>query len=444
HRFEEINPFDMDSTPIVHKTSPFSIDPEINAKITMWIGEVWRLDTAAIVYANNSSLSERNGVAQYIFGLGGPEIPNEISQAGGECRIGEVLMTSGGNLKTRYVVHTCCPTFNQKYLSASENALNSCYRAALGLSSEHNLSTMAFSCIHTSSRQFPSELGTHVALRTIRRHLEKHGQHLKNVILCLESEIDIESYKKLMPLYFPRTEAELQLAQRTLPKDCGNKFGEKEIEERRLRAQDTKKEDPDIIKKKKIENRTVEQVEQERIQSMYEDCLDRSRTTDLSNIARLNFIYQVASSDGSPIVVVIGSHMDPSRDDLDSVLLYFIRIFEGLAQREFSIMYFHSNMSSVPLPEMAWLKKLLLIVEHKYSKQLTDLHVIHPTFFFKATFKVLRGFLLYDRFPTRIVYHNNLNKFKDIVGRLNLPKSVFSYEFKYNDVVEYSVESHEG
>ncbi|EFA78021.1 ganglioside induced differentiation associated protein 2 [Heterostelium album PN500] len=475
--FETINPYDLEAGTIVHREPLFPIDHNINSKMVFWIGEVWRLDVGSIVYSNNTTVKSQSdyqsGLAHHIFLHGGRDMVNEVKQAG-ECRIGEAIQTTAGQLPCNYVIHTFVPTYNPRYLSAAENALNSCYRSALGLASECNSRTIAFSCLHANSKKFPPELGCHVALRTLRRHLEKHSSQLATVVLCLENEADIENYKRWMPLYFPRNESELQLGQIHLPEDCGNMFGEKESEERKIRIDSLnsqifrnfdddyveteeddrlsfttnavqaktlvyKKEDPDIVKIKSVEKKTSEQIQQEKIEAMYLGYLEKLKTVDLARIAQLNFVYQSTSPDNKPIVVVIGSHLDPKKEDMESVLLYFIRIFEAIGPREFSIMYFHSNMSSVPLPDISWFKKLLQISVFKYSKYVSNLHVIHPTFFLKATFKVLKP--IYDIVNTKITYHDNLNQLKPVIGRINLPKSVFSYEIKINNIDNFSFES---
>ncbi|EGG15264.1 ganglioside induced differentiation associated protein 2 [Cavenderia fasciculata] len=470
---------------VVHETAPFPIDHMINEKIIFWIGDVWRLDTDAIIYPNNTHLSDRDGICGPIFYYGGREIINDIKlQNGSECRIGESIVTGAGKLPARFVIHSNCPTFNPKYLTAAENALNSCYRSSLEIATEHNLKTLGLACIHNDTKHFPPVLGAHIALRTIRRYLERYGQKIDKIVLSLVNIIDIEIYKKILPMYFPRTTDELEFQQRNLPKEHGDKNGELVSEDRKIRIKSlfrnfdddyieqedeindfnpfsnnnnnnnnygssdessddsfiSKKDDPDVLKKKK--KVIVEEIDNP-IQSRFKYYLNLSKSDDFSTLENSNFMFKTMdSTTGRPIIVIIGSNLEKKDIHLDLIHAYFIKTLETLynastaSYQPFSIIYFHSGTSKRPLPEIIWFKTVLEIFEYRYSKYLTTFNVVHPSFFLKASFLVLKAFSI--DVMDKLVYHDNLNNLKSTVSKLNLPKAIFASEIKRNDISDYA------
>merc|ERR1711971_606713 len=99
------------------------------------------------------------------------------------------------------------------------------------------MGSVAIPCVHNMRRGYPIEDGTHMAIRTTRRFLEKDGDDIDTVIfVCDEDTID--TYMRVLPLYFPRNMKEVCEATLSLPKDIGNEDGEPIIPERQIRIMD--------------------------------------------------------------------------------------------------------------------------------------------------------------------------------------------------------------
>jgi O-acetyl-ADP-ribose deacetylase (regulator of RNase III) len=82
------------------------------------------------------------------------------------CQAGEVCVTKGHSLPTRYILHTVCPIYNQKNRVASiwsENTLQLCYRNVLSKAKELGLQTIGL-CTLSVQRNFPSDIAVHIAL----------------------------------------------------------------------------------------------------------------------------------------------------------------------------------------------------------------------------------------------------------------------------------------
>lgn len=80
---------------------------------------------------------------------------------------GEICVTKGHSLPTRYIIHTVCPIYNQKNRVASiwsENTLQLCYRNVLNKAKELGLHTIGLCTLSVPQRNFPSDIGAHIAL----------------------------------------------------------------------------------------------------------------------------------------------------------------------------------------------------------------------------------------------------------------------------------------
>jgi hypothetical protein len=137
----------------------------------------------------------------------------------------------------RRVIHTVGPKYAVKYHTAAENALSHCYRSCLELLIDSGLQSIALGCIYTEAKNYPREPAAHVAIRTVRRFLEKQKDKISAVVFCTTTSSDTEIYKRLLPLYFPRDEHEEEVAISKLPADVGDENGETVIDERKIRIQ---------------------------------------------------------------------------------------------------------------------------------------------------------------------------------------------------------------
>jgi len=137
-------------------------------------GDITRQDTAAIVNAANTSLLGGGGVDGAIHRAGGPRILEECRRIGG-CPTGEARLTTGGNLKARYVIHTVGPVYRDG-LQGEPRLLASCYRESLKLASDRGIETVAFPSISTGAYGYPLKEAAGIALKTVRDYLALHPE----------------------------------------------------------------------------------------------------------------------------------------------------------------------------------------------------------------------------------------------------------------------------
>lgn len=162
-------------------------------------GDITKQATDAIVNAANSSLLGGGGVDGAIHRAGGPAILEEcmkIRSRQGGCKTGEAVITSGGNLPARYVIHTVGPVWNGG--NKNEDALlTACYTNSLQLATENGIRTISFPNISTGIYHFPKNRAATIAVAAVKSFLEKNDTVDKVVFVCFDEE-NYQLYQALL------------------------------------------------------------------------------------------------------------------------------------------------------------------------------------------------------------------------------------------------------
>jgi O-acetyl-ADP-ribose deacetylase len=167
------------------------------ASITLLKGDITKLETDAIVNAANSSLMGGGGVDGAIHRAGGPQILNEcmeIVKRQGECKTGEAVITSAGNMKAKYVIHTVGPVWKGGKNREAELLANA-YRNSLQLAVANHCRTVAFPNISTGVYGFPKQQAAEIALQTVDRFI-KQDQVLHEVVFVCYDEENLQLYRQ--------------------------------------------------------------------------------------------------------------------------------------------------------------------------------------------------------------------------------------------------------
>ena len=168
------------------------------ATLTLVRGDITEQDTDAIVNAANSSLLGGGGVDGAIHRAGGSQILEEcrkIRAAKGKCPTGESVITCGGNLKARFVIHTVGPVWHGGE-GDEEILLGNAYRNSLLLAAAHHLHTIAFPSISTGAYGFPVERASAIAMKTVSTFLQNDSS-IEEVRFVVYSHEDYEVYAYL-------------------------------------------------------------------------------------------------------------------------------------------------------------------------------------------------------------------------------------------------------
>lgn len=171
----------------------------ITVPVTVMQGDITKVRVEAMVNAANSSLLGGGGVDGAIHRVGGPEILAEcvkIRNRQGGCKTGEAVITSAGNLPARFVIHTVGPVW-QGGKNNEEVLLANCYRNALQLALENNITTIAFPNISTGIYGFPKLPAATIAVNTTKAFLQKNNFIKQIIFVCFDAE-NYQLYKNLL------------------------------------------------------------------------------------------------------------------------------------------------------------------------------------------------------------------------------------------------------
>ncbi|HID31689.1 MAG TPA: macro domain-containing protein [Desulfobacterales bacterium] len=148
------------------------------------------MDTDAIVNAANAQLILGAGVAGAIKRKGGDRIQEECDALGGTF-VGGAVITTGGNLKARHVIHAVGPRMGE---GKEDEKLKNATLNSLKVADDNNLASITFPAVSTGIFGFPKERCAEIMLGTVIDYL-KGNTAIKRVVFCLhgESSYDIFS-----------------------------------------------------------------------------------------------------------------------------------------------------------------------------------------------------------------------------------------------------------
>ncbi|RKX70112.1 O-acetyl-ADP-ribose deacetylase [candidate division WOR-3 bacterium] len=161
-------------------------------------GDITEQDTDAIVNAANPSLMGGGGVDGAIHRKGGPKILEECKRIREEkypdgLPTGQAVVTSGGRLKARYVIHTVGPIWRGGN-RGEEELLAEAYRNCLRRAIELKLRSIAFPSISTGAYGYPIDQAAEIALRTVKEYIKEFDQ-LEQVVFVLFRAEDLQVYQ---------------------------------------------------------------------------------------------------------------------------------------------------------------------------------------------------------------------------------------------------------
>ncbi len=151
-------------------------------------GDITTLAVDVIVNAANVQLQHGGGVAAAIARKGGPLIQREsdeiIAKLGRSLATGEAVITGGGNLPAKFVIHVAGPIWGD---GDEDNKLRRAIRSSLLLADKGKLKSIAFPAISTGIYGFPVDRGAKLMLKEAADYL-RGATGLERVIFCLFGE----------------------------------------------------------------------------------------------------------------------------------------------------------------------------------------------------------------------------------------------------------------
>jgi len=163
------------------------------SEIILKQGDITDMDVDAIVNAANAQLILGSGVAGAIRRRGGPSIQEECNKIGGTF-VGGAVITNGGNLKAKHVIHAVGPRMGEgnEDVKLKNATLNS-----LKIMDQNNLKTIAFPAISTGIFGYPIDKCAKIMINTVKEHLQQKTS-IKTVYFVLFTRSDYEIFESTL------------------------------------------------------------------------------------------------------------------------------------------------------------------------------------------------------------------------------------------------------
>lgn len=164
-----------------------------NIKLELRVGNIALSDTDAIVNAANEYLNMGAGVSGAIREVGGDMIQRELNDIG-FCPVGSAVITSGGSLKAKYVIHAVGPMYGE---GGEAVKLRSAIEKALSLADERSLTSITFPAIGAGFFHYPIAECATVILGAIR-DAAPSLKSVNHVVICLKSDSKYNVFEKVL------------------------------------------------------------------------------------------------------------------------------------------------------------------------------------------------------------------------------------------------------
>jgi O-acetyl-ADP-ribose deacetylase len=165
-------------------------------KICLTKGDITRQSVDGIVNAANSGLMGGGGVDGAIHRAGGPAILEECKQIRamqGTCEPGKAVITGGGNLPVKFVIHTVGPIWRGGSTNESEILANA-YKNSLLLAVQYEIKTIAFPSISTGAYGYPINEAAQIALNAVQNFCA-NNDGIDEVRFVVFDEFNLKAYE---------------------------------------------------------------------------------------------------------------------------------------------------------------------------------------------------------------------------------------------------------
>lgn len=169
----------------------------MGGRVTVKFGDITQEETDAIVNAANSTLLGGGGVDGAVHEAAGERLTDECrairqTKYPNGLPTGEAVITSGGDLPARHVIHTVGPIYGSNNGSDAQK-LSDCYANCLRLAAENNLQTISFPSISTGAFGYPKAEAAQVSSQVVEDFLLRNST-ISQVFLVFYTQADAQNF----------------------------------------------------------------------------------------------------------------------------------------------------------------------------------------------------------------------------------------------------------
>ncbi len=190
----------------------YGLENKYSNKISIWKGDITRLQIDAIVNAANSQMlgcfvPGHMCIDNAIHSFAGLQLRDECNEYMKKMRIknkyydeptGSAVVTKAYNLLCKYVIHTVGPIVMNYLTDDLKNDLRSSYRSCLNKAIENGIKSIAFCCISTGEFHFPNDEAAKIAIDEVTKFLSCYYNKFDRIIFNVFKDYDQEIYEKLL------------------------------------------------------------------------------------------------------------------------------------------------------------------------------------------------------------------------------------------------------
>jgi O-acetyl-ADP-ribose deacetylase (regulator of RNase III) len=164
-----------------------------NAVIEIFVGDLINAQYDAITIPTNSRLLPSGTLRCKVLKEAGHKIQvecNQIVSKISNIQIGSAVITSGGNLNAKHIIHARTGHDQKKLMLATWNSLI--------LADKEGLSSIVFPPMSIEVLGFNAKICAGIMVPTIQKYILEKNKNLKNVSICLESLPDYKEFEDVL------------------------------------------------------------------------------------------------------------------------------------------------------------------------------------------------------------------------------------------------------
>lgn len=188
----------------------YGISHSLGEQISIWQGDITRLQVGAIVNAANAQMLGcfvpcHRCIDNAIHSAAGIELREACSHYMSQKKIqygsryeeptGQAVLTEGYNLPAEHVIHTVGPIVPGRLNQKLREDLHNCYQNVLKCCIDHGIRSVAFCCISTGEFHFPNEEAAKIAVKTVAEFLNCYPSDFDRVIFNVFKDLDKSLYE---------------------------------------------------------------------------------------------------------------------------------------------------------------------------------------------------------------------------------------------------------